>query len=483
MTSRRLVRLIAVLLAMAMVAAACGDDDDDDAGGGGDTTAATTADTTAETTGDTTAETTAETTGDTTAETTGDTGGESDEIDYEALGLWDDGQCDESLDPLVIGIMTIFESPVLTLVDQVRALEASAEAFNARGGANGACIEVVSCDDGGNFDQALSCVREIDDAGAVATVNDQGTAAQAEVSAAMAEAGIPRVGSNVTNQDWGDQNAYPIDASGTGVTFMMPQALVQQGVTDIGVIRVDLASAAALIGFLDTLYGPAGVSFPLDVPVPAGTTDYSQFILAAQDAGVGGVVLPLGEQEAVQVVRAGQQLGTDLLVGSSLGTFAYSNLQEFGDFASQMVLAWPFPPATFDVPVYRVLREDLAASGEESLQPENLKTSPMRSWIALYALLWMIRDAGMTDFSREGISTMLNETESVPMLDIFGGEDWTPAFNHPGLWQRAGVNRWAFWTWDPEAEWDGGEGNFVQAGEISFDDLLCGSPLGAPAPC
>ena len=31
----------------------------------------------------------------------------------------------------------------------------------------------------------------------------------------------------------------------------------------------------------------------------------------------------------------------------------------------------------------------------------------MRSWIGLYALLWMIRDAGMTDFTREGITAML----------------------------------------------------------------------------
>ena len=78
--------------------------------------------------------------------------------------------------------MTVFESPVVSLEDQAIALEAAAEAFNARGGANGACIEVHTCDDGANLDQAVGCVREIDDAGVVATVNDQGTAGQAEVS-------------------------------------------------------------------------------------------------------------------------------------------------------------------------------------------------------------------------------------------------------------------------------------------------------------
>jgi len=64
-----------------------------------------------------------------------------------------------------------------------------------------------------------------DKAQLVATVNDQGSTAQGEVSQAMAQAGIPRVASNVTSDDWGDPNAYPMDASGTGLAFMLPQAL------------------------------------------------------------------------------------------------------------------------------------------------------------------------------------------------------------------------------------------------------------------
>jgi branched-chain amino acid transport system substrate-binding protein len=456
---RTLHRLLAALFALSLVAAACGDDDD--------------------TTPGTTGETTEGTTGDTTQDTAGEAGG----IDYEALGLWDDGPCDPARDPLVIGLMTVFESPVLTLIDQALALEAAAEAFNARGGANGACIEVHTCDDGANLDQALTCVRTLDDAGVVATVNDQGTAGQAEVSAAMAEAGIPRVATNVTNNDWADENAYPLDASGTGVVFMMPKALLDQGASEIAMIRVDLPAASALIGLLGDLYGDDGATFPADIPVPAGTTDFTQFIIAAEDAGATAAALAIGEQEAVQVVRAGEQLGTDLLLGSSLGTFSHSNVADFGDFAEQMVFVWSFPPATADVPVYEVLRADLAASGEQALQPTNLKSSPMRSWIGLYALIRMIRDAEMTEFTRDGITAMLEEAQDVPMLDIFGGEDWTPDRSHPGLWTRKGVDRWTTWRWDPAAEFDGSSGNFAFAGEISFGGVMCGSIFGAEGPC
>src|SRR5688500_9926628 len=111
--SRTFVRTCAVLLSLTFVAAACTEDSDDGGAAGGDT------------------ETTE---GGATEGTAG--GEEAAALDYDALGLWDDGPCDESLEPLRIGLMTVFESALLSLEDQALALEASAEAFNSRGGAN-----------------------------------------------------------------------------------------------------------------------------------------------------------------------------------------------------------------------------------------------------------------------------------------------------------------------------------------------------------
>ena len=104
----------------------------------------------------------------------------------------------------------------------------------------------------------------------------------------------------------------------------------------------------------------------------------------------------------------------------------------------------------------------------------------MQSWIGLYALLKMIRDANMTSFTRQGITTMLQQAKDVPMLDMFGGENWTPNLDHPGLFKRAGMNHWASYTWDPNATSNGFEGNFVEKSVMNFDQVLCGSPLGAP---
>jgi hypothetical protein len=89
--SRTFARTVAVATSLLLVAAACSDDDggdgDGSAGGSGSGTAPP-----------------------------------AEEIDYEAIGLWDDGACDESLEPLHIGLMTVFESPVLSLEDQALSL-------------------------------------------------------------------------------------------------------------------------------------------------------------------------------------------------------------------------------------------------------------------------------------------------------------------------------------------------------------------------
>ena len=126
-------------------------------------------------------------------------------------------------------------------------------------------------------------------------------------------------------------------------------------------------------------------------------------------------------------------------------------------------------------------QKDLLRKFEDSLKTENLKASPMRSWIGLYALLYMLRQAGTTDFTREGIKAVLDAAKDVPMLGMFGDENWTPNLDHPGLFKRAGMNHWAIYGWDSDAKAPGGlTGNYEEVSTISFDDVLCGSPFGAP---
>ena len=148
-----------------------------------------------------------------------------------------------------------------------------------------------------------------------------------------------------------------------------------------------------------------------------------------------------------------------------------------------MAFLWSFPPATADLPVYDALRADLAASGDEALQPENLKASPMRSWIGLYALLKMIRDANMTDFTRDGITTMLKQAKDVPMLGMFGDENWTPNIEPPGPLQAGRHQPLGHLHVGPRAKRRRVKGNFVETATFNFDDIALRFDLRAPEPC
>ncbi len=493
MRGRFLWKLIGILLAVALAAAACGNDDEDVSDvGGSDRPAASASpapepdDTSVPEPDDTPApepdDTSVPEPDDAPVPTPDDTPVPEPGTDYEALGLWDDGPCDASLAPLVVSLQTVFASPVLTLVDQAQALEAAAEAFNQRGGANGHCIEVHTCDDNADPNKALECVRDLDREGVAVTINDTVVAGAVDVGPAYADAGIPRFAISPQTVDYGDMNSYPFDAGGAGTSIMMPQGLLDQGITTMGTVRVDLAAAAQLTAIFPMVFGPRGAEFVADLPVPGGTTDYSQFILSAERAGAEGLVIPLGGQEAIQLLDAAKDLGSELLVSGSLGTFPYVDIAGLGDFASQIILNAAIPPATFDHPVVKVLADDLAASGVEALQTENLKSSPMRSWVGLYALLYIIRESGTTDFSRENLKALIDAAEEIPMIGLMP-TTWTPSAINPGQFPRSGTGSYSFWVWDPEAEWNGNQGNFVLGSEASFIDAMCGTPFGAPPPC
>ena len=102
---------------------------------------------------------------------------------------------------------------------------------------------------------------------------------------------------------------------------MMAPPLLQTGHKKLYMIGVDSPTIEAIPKVMDGMIKSYGAEFVGLSKVAGGTTDFQQYILAAEDAGADGVMLPLGENEAVQVLRAAQQLGTKLDFSASLGTF------------------------------------------------------------------------------------------------------------------------------------------------------------------
>ena len=190
----------------------------------------------------------------------------------------------------------------------------------------------------------------------------------------MANAGIPRIASQRGQRGLGRSERLPARRVGHRRHVPAARGAPRRGRDKIGLIRVDLAAASALKGFMESIY-KGEATFPADIPVPAGTTDFSQFILAAQNAGAGGASLVLGEQEVIQVVRGRpaawhrpQDRGEPRQLLARVDRRPRRLRQPDGLRSSS-------PPPTADVPGLRGAPRRPGGLGDEALQPENLQAT------------------------------------------------------------------------------------------------------------
>lgn len=427
MSAKVVLKASSLLLAFAMFTAACGDDDDSEVGDG-DTTTTT----------------------------------ESAEVDLSFGGLlWDNGPCDPALDPYKVGIIAVFESPVLSLIDQVDALDVSIERFNQRGGVGGHCMELEACDDQADPASSQSCARQFEREGVHVTINDT-AAASNEVTAILEEAGIPRLVVNAQQAELNSPLSYPLGAGSVGTVSLMIPPLARDGVTDIYAIFPGLAGAAdALLGLMGGMLDAYGADIVGNSSIAAGTTDFQQFILAAEESGAPGVILPLGENEALQVLGACQQLACDQRFSTALNSMSRENARDFA-FAENIMWNGPLPPVTASQerwPVLEAIIADLESSGEPKLEADRVKTAPLQSWIGVALLVKIVEEFGdPDDVSREGIVAALDAAEAVDTWDLT--PPWTPSASVSELFSRVS-NPWYYQVgWDPDEE------NFVVADEL-----------------
>jgi ABC-type branched-subunit amino acid transport system substrate-binding protein len=433
-----LLKLIALLCVFTLVAAACGDDDEG-ADGATDTT-------------------------DTT-DGGGTDGGDDVDLSYGGI-LWDNGPCDASLTPYGIGITTVFESAVLSLIDQVTALEVSVKQFNARGGigssdgVGGHCIELTTCDDEFNPNKEVECAQSmVDDESIVATINDTTSInPQGYVDVTLA-ADLATFGVSPGQQQMAEAvtNSFPFTGGGSGTTFMMLPPCAREGFTKIGMINVDSPSIDLLIGALGGMLAGYGVEFVGNVPVPAGTTDFQQFTLTMQGLGAECVMLPLGENEVLQVLGAADQLESELFFSTSSGSSGLKGIQDLPNIRDQIFLNGALPAGSAEwsaFPALEALVSDMATSDDPQLQVENLKESPMRSWVGVYGFIKVIEDFGTPEVvTRDAVNTAIRAATDVDMLGLV--PDWTPdldAGGQGGPFARIS-NPWYFvWKYDEAAD-------------------------------
>jgi ABC-type branched-subunit amino acid transport system substrate-binding protein len=381
--------------------------------------------------------------------------------------------CSSSKPAIKVGTSAPIDVPGLTLKTATDAVKASVTAFNSRGGINGSCMTLTTCDNKNDPNGDRDCARQFAAAGVVATFNDFFNGDEAGADAILDQAHISRVGYNPGTAPAAVNSPYSFDftAGGLGTTIAMPPSLYLATIKKFSMLRVDVPAAAALAGFMKPMLQSLHMTLTADTPVPSTATDFTQFVLSSAQSGANGVILPLGDQQAKQVLKAAQQVSSKLTYGTSNGTLSQKDMQSFGTFAKQIVVNAPVPPASVvGDPKYPGLKQavkDLSASGNPDLQAATLKSNSTTGWLSVYAFVTIMKAAGTSTITTDSVFNAFNAAKNVDMGGLI--PPWTPsAQNSNGIFPGISNGVYTLWTW-------GGK-NFKATGKsVNIFDLLNGT--------
>jgi ABC-type branched-subunit amino acid transport system substrate-binding protein len=316
----------------------------------------------------------------------------------------------------------------ISVGDQAAALEASVDAFNKR--SKTVELDLTVCDSEGDANKEAACARELVDEGVVATLSDITLANAAAVNELLAPAGISRIGLQPSGlPDYQSAVVFPFVAGPVGQYATIGTELAKKGKTKLALIRPDLASAAALKGFLEPAIKKGGAEFVADIPVPTGATDYSPFVTAATSAGAEGVLIALSEDTAKQFLTAALQLNADFTVGTTAGNFPVNELKKLMPITKGAVIIDSLPAASVSekqFPALKQFKADMKAAKDPALAPDKLKTTHLRSWVSVLAFGKFIEGLDTID-----AASVLASVKAAQDVDLDGlTSPWTPS--NPG---------------------------------------------------
>jgi len=330
---------------------------------------------------------------------------------------------------VLIGHLSPINSTSSSTPEIPAGLKAAVKGFDKRGGAGGKKIVLDICDTRGDPNQEVACARKLVSDGVVATMADLNIQNAAAVNQVFANAGIPRIGIFAVDiSDFSSKDAFPLLAGPLAGYVADAVQMKKIGKTKLALIHPDVANANALKSFIEPSMKKIGVDIVADIAVPAGTTDYSQFVVKAKDAGADSILLSEAEAEASQTLAALQQLNSKLQSAAAAGSVTLEALRKFPKASKGMILtdSLPYPVGNVEkqFPGLKTFFADMKNSHDPLLKPDKLKPSIINSWASVLAFTKLL--AGTTGTITK--ETVLNALKTKTNIDIDGlMPAWTPS--------------------------------------------------------
>lgn len=329
-------------------------------------------------------------------------------------------------EPLKVIVIGSLESSSLSVPQTLSGVQAAAAAINQGGGIGGRQVEVLSCNDKNDPNEAAKCAREAVDEEVIAVVGSV-TRHGAAILPVLEAAGIADVGNGaISPPDYQNPVSFPL-SGGTLATYRADGLALAQnaGVKQMNLIAHEAESARTGAGYIGDGFTGAGGTVGSTTIVPLNAADLApQVAAAAQGAESLGVAL--SPSQMGQFLAEVQRQGIKIPVATIDSALPDSLLASLGPAAEGLWITAEVPPVTADLPYLRDFETQMKATAPDASRD----SLSLRGWGSMN-LLAEVLEGATGDITAE---TTLNTLRGVKGLDFLWLQDFSaePANPQPG---------------------------------------------------
>ena len=314
--------------------------------------------------------------------------GGSDEAASTSGGGGTTAAAEPSGEPVKVGVIAPVNAPTLSLPDVVAAAQIAERSVNAAGGVDGRPLQVVTCDDKDNPQQAAVCARKLLDDDGVTMLVGGFTQHVASVYPALAQADTIWFGDNPTQPaDVQNPRSYPFGPGFTAFSALFQ--LVPEGTEDIAYLAYESPVSKGIVEAAQGGLLPAGATLT-PVYAPFTTVDFKPLCLRAQQANASVVFTgfaPGVTGKALQAcAQAGLEDATYMLGSVTLNPQDVSLIDGLG-LETTVAIA-------FHGPRVEQWHEDLEAYGDEIEVKDPLADNNVNTYAAITLAAEVFAQAG-----------------------------------------------------------------------------------------
>jgi ABC-type branched-subunit amino acid transport system substrate-binding protein len=284
----------------------------------------------------------------------------------------------------------ILETAAANFAESVNGAKAAAEAINKAGGVNGHPIEIISCNDNLNANDAVGCARKAVSEKVVAYAGGAEPFDSA-IFPFLERAKIPYIGPITTNPtSTHSEYSFPLEGEATVMAAESGTLAVKQGGPRVVVVQLsDAPASIESATYATNAIKVSGGTVAKLIGVPIATTNWSSYAAQIMNANPDGVTCSCAPQNTAGLLKALRQAGFTGPLTEPTTEFLLNDIKGLGSTAGKVYLASTLRSPDVDDPGVKPFLDEMAASQPSSALRD--ATSAL-SWLAVHVIADVLTD-------------------------------------------------------------------------------------------